>query len=809
MLEEEGDASLATFLRACFDSGIPSSEPLSARHCQALSIAFQLLNIVEENTANQARRRSEDPRRQEGEPGMWLHTLGDLGARGFDESAVRQALDRVSVEPVLTAHPTEAKRATVLDHHRAIYHLLVERDNLMSTDVERAIFERRLKAALQRLWLTGEIFLERPQVESEIRNALYYFRSVFPDVVELLDLRFQHSWQATFGSEPPPLPHLGFGSWVGGDRDGHPFVSPEVTTRTLDLLREGALSVLRDRLGGLAERLSLAESVHAAPFVLRERLDELASLLGEESRAVLARNADEPWRRLVGLMLLRLDRADGSATVGGGYVSPRDLLEDLAVLEESLRAVGARHVAELDVRPLAAQVRVFGFHLATLDIRQNSSYHDRAIAGLLRAAGFPRTDYPAWSEEEKLEFLNRELQTPRPFTGPHMHLEDEAEHAVGLLRALRAQLMRHGPQGIGPLIVSMTRNAADLLAVYLLAREAGLLVETSEGLASELPVTPLFETIGDLERSEAILDSFLAHPMTRRTLDHLRRRDGQPTREMVVMLGYSDSNKDGGILASHWALHRAERRLARLARQRDVRLAFFHGRGGTVGRGAGPTHVFLAALPAGSLSGRMRVTEQGEVIAQKYSNRVTAAFQLERLLAGVARTSLLHASGETPPASSGAPLAVGRRAQLRSLPQPGRAGRLRHVLPPGHAHRRHRAKPHRLAALLAHRETGAGRPARHSVGVQLEPGSLPSAGLVRRGRGARLAEEGASFGLEGAPGGDSKLALPGLSAPQRRSQSPDGPHRLHAALCISSPRHGAAAGIPRHDPELGTSWPAT
>ena len=335
--------------------------------------------------------------------------------------------------------------------------------------------------------------------------------------------------------------------------------------------------------------------------------------------------------------------------MGGGYVSPQDLLEDLAVLEASLRAVGARHIAELDVRPLAAQVRVFGFHLATLDIRQNSSYHDRAIAGLLRAAGLPRTDYPAWSEEEKLEFLNRELRTPRPFTGPHMHLEDEAGHAVGLLRALRAQLMRHGPQGIGPLIVSMTRNAADLLAVYLLAREAGLLVETPEGLASELPVTPLFETIGDLERSEAILDGFLAHPMTQRTLDHLQRRDGQPTREMVVMLGYSDSNKDGGILASHWALHGAERRLARLARQRDVRLAFFHGRGGTVGRGAGPTHVFLAALPAGSLSGRVRVTEQGEVIAQKYSNRVTAAFQLERLLAGVARTSLLHASGETPP----------------------------------------------------------------------------------------------------------------------------------------------------------------
>jgi phosphoenolpyruvate carboxylase len=199
------------------------------------------------------------------------------------------------------------------------------------------------------------------------------------------------------------------------------------------------------------------------------------------------------------------------------------------------------------------------------------------------------------------------------------------------------------------LIVSFTRSSADLLAVYLLAREAGLLVEAPEGLASEIAVTPLFETIADLERSEAILDAFLSHPMTESTLEYLRRRDKKTAREMVVMLGYSDSNKDGGILASQWSLHRAERNLARLARARGVRLAFFHGRGGTVGRGAGPVHVFLEALPAGSLMGRLRVTEQGEVISQKYAHRATATYQLERLLAGVTRTSLLHRAGEAPP----------------------------------------------------------------------------------------------------------------------------------------------------------------
>ncbi len=649
MLEDEGEAGLAAFLRGCFDSGTPSGSPLSERHCQALSIVFQLLNIVEENTANQVRRQAEDPRTEASEPGLWLANLRDLRERGYQEREVRELLEQVSVEPVLTAHPTEAKRASVLDHHRAIYLLLVERDNRLFTGVERAIFDQRLKAAFERLWRTGEIFQKRPDVESEVRNTLHYLRSVFPDVVELLDLRFQHAWRATFGTNPPRMPRLSFGSWVGGDRDGHPFVTPEVTSMTLDLLREAAYVMLRERLTQAGARLSLAEPPGQAIDELHKRIHELRGRLGEASQEALNRNPGEPWRQLINLILLRLERTAAGDLRHGGYASPDELPEDLEVLEHSLWQAGARHIAELDVRPLAAQARTFGFHLATLDLRQNSTFHDHAIAGLLRAAGFPRCNYPEWSEAKKLDLLNRELQSPRPFTGAHTVLKDEAKRAVSLFGALRESLSRYGPQGIGPLIVSFTRSAADLLAVYLLAREGGLLVETPEGLASEIAVTPLFETIGDLENSEAILETFLAHPMTESTLAYLQRRDKKAAREMVVMLGYSDSNKDGGILASQWSLHRAEQRLARLARRRGVRLAFFHGRGGTVGRGAGPVHVFLEALPAGSLTGRMRVTEQGEVIAQKYAHRLTATYQLERLLAGVARTSLLHRAGEAPP----------------------------------------------------------------------------------------------------------------------------------------------------------------
>ena len=643
MLLEEGDAELAAFIEACFVAPQKPSDRApqwpaassehSSRYCQALSIVFQLLDVVEENTSNQVRRRTYDPRRREGEPGFWLWNLNDLRQRGFSEEEVRKALRGVSAEPVLTAHPTEAKRATVLEHHRTLYLLLVERDNRHFTEVELAIFERRMKAALERLWRTGEIRQERPDIASEVTGVLHYLRTVFPEAVELLDLRFQHCWRAVFGTEPPPLPGLAVGSWVGGDRDGHPFVTPAVTAETLELLRKNALVVVRERLLQLGARLSMAEANSPVPQSLQDRIAELAAKLGDAvAGPALARNPGEPWRQLVNLMLARLGNAE--------QASPQELLADLTLLEHSLHRAGAQHVAEIDVRPVAALVRSFGFHLAALDVRQNSSYHDRAIGGLLQAAGLPRTDYANWSDAEKLEFLNRELTTLRPFTAPHTPLEGEALHMTSLFRVLREHIDRHGAAGLGPIIVSMTRSVADLLGVYLMAREAGLLVATPEGLACELPVVPLFETIRDLERSDTVMNAFLKHPITRQTLERTRREQQPP--EAVIMLGYSDSNKDGGVLASQWALYSAERRLSQVAQANHVRPAFFHGRGGTVGRGAGPTHFFLEALPPGSLTGRMRITEQGEVISQKYANRLTATYHLERLLAGVTRTSLLH-----------------------------------------------------------------------------------------------------------------------------------------------------------------------
>lgn len=289
--------------------------------------------------------------------------------------------------------------------------------------------------------------------------------------------------------------------------------------------------------------------------------------------------------------------------------------------------------------------RTFGFHMASLDLRQNSAFHDKAVAQLLSLAGIDAPGYEDWDVPRRLELLNRELESPRPFSVDSAALPREADASVTLLRLIRKHIQRHGSRGVGTYIVSMTRSVADLLHVYLLAREAGLVRPNPDGLVCDIAVTPLFETIDDLENAPAILDEYLAHPLTRRTLLHLQSRDRRHAPLLDVMIGYSDSNKDAGILASHWWLRKAQLSMAEVARKHKVELRFFHGRGGTIGRGAGPTQVFLESLGHGTLMGEMRVTEQGEVISQKYANRITATHHMERLLAGAAAWTVVHQRG--------------------------------------------------------------------------------------------------------------------------------------------------------------------
>jgi phosphoenolpyruvate carboxylase len=618
----------------------------SYRGVQAYSIAFQLLNMVEENASAQSKRLREDKHGLASDPGSWGRALRALAAAGLTDKQIAKRLNRMRVEPVLTAHPTEAKRATVLEIHREIYKLLVRRENNMWTAAEQRAIREEIKVALERLWRTGEFYHQKPDVQSELRNINYFLSKVFPDAVVSMDLRLRQAWEeAGFDparvEHPDSLPQVVLGTWVGGDRDGHPLVTAEVTTRALNLFRSTAIAICNERLETLGQRLSLGDHLQSPPPVFIRQVEKHAAAHGEAGEAAIKRNVGETWRQYVNLIHLRLPNPVG-ALGHGQHPTPEGVIADLLFLRETLIEVGAGRIARAELDPLLRFLRTFGFHMAVLDIRQNSAFHDKAIGQLLAATGMDDAHFAQWDESRRLGFLDSELRSTRPFMREQASIGPEADAVVACHRALVTHIDQYGSAGLGSLIVSMTRSVSDLLSVYLLAREAGLTAGGSDDAYCLLPVVPLFETIGDLERSTGIMDAFLSHPMTQRTLK--ARRDAGLTDGLTqqVMIGYSDSNKDGGILASLWNLYRAQQNLAAIGAKHGVRIVFFHGRGGTISRGAGPTHRFIDALPQGSIQGEMRVTEQGESITQKYANHITAVNNLELLTAGVTQNTFLH-----------------------------------------------------------------------------------------------------------------------------------------------------------------------
>ena len=648
MLEELGEADLAQQMRAYQQRLDPEADFYSDRTAQAYSIAFQLLSMVEENAQAQYRRAAETHPDYEQESGLWRRILQSLKEAGLSGKQIAQRLPYLWVEPVLTAHPTEAKRPTVLDHHREFYLLLLRRENQMWTPSEQERIRQEIITILERLWRTGEIYLEKPGLEQELDNVLHYLRNVFPNALPILDQRLREAWQeAGFDlgllDEPTQFPRLSFGNWVGGDRDGHPLVTAEVTAETLQRLRTTSLQLLQQRLELLRNALSLAEHRQAVPELLLQRIQQLQGALGKRGEKAVHRFRREPWRQLVELLRKALpDSGSRGSRADFCYQRPQELLEDLQLLRTSLLTVGAQRMARQEVDPVIRLLQTFGFHLAVLDIRQNSAFHDQAIEQLLSAAGVTDSNFGGWDESKRLEFLEQELQNHRPFALSSTPVGPQATAVRDCYAVLRQYSLQFGDEGVGNFIVSMTRSTSDLLAVYLLANEAGLLRQTAEGPICPIPVVPLFETIDDLIASPTIMQRFLAHPLTQRSLHYQQQATGWDRPTQQIMIGYSDSNKDGGILASQWSLFRAQEQLVEVGQNAGIALRFFHGRGGTISRGAGPTHRFLRALPHGSIGGNLRLTEQGETIAQKYANLGTAHYQLELLLAGTAGSSLLQ-----------------------------------------------------------------------------------------------------------------------------------------------------------------------
>jgi phosphoenolpyruvate carboxylase len=601
-------------------------------------MAFQLLNMVEENVAAQVRRSRESEIGLSGEPGLWADHLRKMRESGIAETQIAEELNKIRIEPVLTAHPTEAKRLAVLEQHRALHGLMVGRENQMWTPLEQEAIRDEIKVTLERLWRTGEVHRTKPVVAEERRNVLYYIQEVFPSVVKDLDLRLRQAWtEAGYHPDalilPSTLPRLRFGTWVGGDRDGHPLVTAEVTRETLRDLRRAALQALLKAMESVSRQLTMTRQKPSDE--LTERITNLSSEVGGEN--ILQMRPDEPWRQLALLIHEKLTNTLDNL----GYTSPFELRDDLRLLARSLDDIGASRITRAEILPVIRLVDVFGFHGAVLDIRQNSAFHDRAMVQILERAGLPEAKtFAEWSQEERLPFLEAELLSRRPFLAPGTPIGSEADSVLSCFREVKDYRDRFGLRGIGSLIISMTRGVADLLVMNLFAREVGLWVETPDGPACQLHIVPLFETIEDLEIAPDVVRKYLAEAFTRRSL--ALQRDSRNGHRFVqqVMLGYSDSNKDSGMLTSQWALHRAQESISSVADSLGVEVRYFHGRGGTISRGAGPTHRFLESLPNQTIRGDLRLTEQGETIAQKYANRSTATYNLELLLAGVTGITL-------------------------------------------------------------------------------------------------------------------------------------------------------------------------
>lgn len=655
ILIENGEQDIANLIPWVNDIEQVDPSDITVKHLQLYSLLFQLVNLTEINGAVQNRRNTE-AKALDSVHGLWASQIGKLRKRKIADETIIKTLSEVTIEPVLTAHPTEAKRATVLEHYRELYLLTVKLENKMYNAHELKNIRHNVKQTLFRLWKTEEVYQEKPDVADELRNILHYLVNVFPEVISIVDQRLLqalefHNMDVSAVHAQQAFPKISFGDWVGGDRDGHPLVTAEVTKHTLLQLRLNAFVVIKRRLGDLVQKLSFACSLESLPKKVNDRINQMVEELGLGGPDFLDRNKGEAFRQFINLMIAKLpvDMMRGHATQlasnEGAYIHSHQLISDLKMLQEALLSYGAKSTAYNDVVTALRVVQTFGFHLAALDIRQNSDFHDKAIEQLLEASNSEAQGFATWDEEKRLSFLNKELTSSRPFTSPKSKLGPEATTVMECLRTVEAHTAEYGTNCIGSFIVSMTRSLSDLLVVYILAREAGLTAMTEDGMVCKIPVVPLLETIDDLKAGPEILSTFLDHPFTQRSMRYLQPDDRGSLRQQV-MVGYSDSNKDGGILASQWGLYKAQYQLSAVGNQRNIKITFFHGKGGSISRGSGPTHYFVAALSHSALQGAIRLTEQGETIAQKYANKVNAAYNLELLAASALRKTVRDTSRE-------------------------------------------------------------------------------------------------------------------------------------------------------------------
>ena len=623
--EAEGKPELEALLNAL--------DPEQTLHVvRAFSFFSHLLNIAEDEQQHRRRRahaQAGSPRR----PGSLSSALDKVREAGVGVGELLAWFGRARVSPVLTAHPTEVQRQSILDTEREIARLLAQRHSPQHAGVLHEIDEA-IHGEVLRLWLTAMLRGSRLAVSDEVANGIGYFRLTFLTELPRLYAQFEQALKERYAlAEAPELPpFLTVGTWIGGDRDGNPHVTAAALRSAFAQQSRLALAHYLEEANLLGKELGISDRIRPAPT-------PIAPLAARGDASPY--RAHEPYRRAMTGIYARLaataealaqhHASPAPICEGAPYANAEEFGAELKVVSAALASQGAERLAAGRLRALQRKVSLFGFHLAPIDLRQSSDVHEAAVAELLERAGVEK-DYEGLEEQKRMALLTRELSGPRPLRSPHLEYSALVEKELGILAAAAEGRRRYGARAVPHYVISHCDSVSDLLEVGLLAREAGLL-KPGAAAPLELDIIPLFESIADLEKCGDIVAAALALPLY---AEWIRGRGS----EQEVMLGYSDSNKDGGYLTSNWSLHKAAQSLLAVCKPRGVRLRLFHGRGGTIGRGGGPSFEAVLAQPLGTVDGALRLTEQGEVIASKYADPEGGRRNLETLAAATLEASL-------------------------------------------------------------------------------------------------------------------------------------------------------------------------